>query len=671
MSRLKLLLCVLLALLAVTLAPTANAQSGDDALSVTVEVGFDGYVKTNAWAPVQVTATNTGPSVAGEVRLTTNYPGETYARALSLPSGSKKSVTLFAQLRGDGRFTLEFVTASGQLLYRRTQTPRMLPPDIFMAGVVSSDPSQLNVLAGLRSASSATGSNEPLAVAHLILDQIPEQAAGLSALDALIFNDVDTTPMTPAQRRAVADWVSLGGRLVVGGGPNAAATVAGLADLLPVASLSIQTFPTLVDLGSLVAKAVPDQGPYLVAVPGETSGTVDLYEQGNPLLVHQTVGVGTVTYFGLDFGLAPMDGWAGNEAFWTKILRPLQNTPPFYTTYEAANSINDALANIAVAGLPSPVSLLVFLCTYIVVLVPLNYFVLKRIGRREWAWITIPALIILFTLVGYVGGFRSRSGQVMLRQVSVVRQSEGAARAAVDTFIGLYSPARDHYTLKFAGDVLVQPTDGGSNFKGVKRTASAPTTIFYGPRTELQNLWTDIGSMATALAHGQTQARPIEVNVTLNRQGSRWQASGAIINNSGQTLDDAVLLIGNRGVQLSRLKPGRTKIDHPLRVLNTRPYGDTTLWGEYYYQLGSAQERLNDQIIKSVFWPGSAGANRLLGLGLAIDPDTTVVLLGWQYNTPPETRIEVVGRSVSSSNTNLLIVTARLKDLLQGNTLSD
>jgi len=401
---------------------------------------------------------------------------------------------------------------------------------------------------------------------------------------------------------------------------------------------------------------VPEQGPYLAAVPQSTGGLIDLYEQDRPFLVRYPQGAGEVAYFALDFGLAPMDGWAGHDDFWKRVLVSLDSQVPFYARYDAPRTISDALANISVAALPSPWYFLAFLCSYALFLVPLNYVVLKRLKKIEWAWLTIPALILLFTLFGYVAGFRSRGGEVILRQMSVIRQTAGQPTAQVETFFGVYSPVRQRYTFKFPPDALVQPTDSGSGFNGVKTTASAPTTVFYGNQTELRNLWTDVGGMSTALVQHQTQQPVVDMHLDVVRQGSDWHVVGRIDNRTGQTWQDAILLRGDFGAQLGDLPPGETAIDHPLTRLETQVYSDTSMWGRPYFDIDDAQLQLNDRIIKNIFW-STDGPRPVVGLG-APTPQSggPIYLAGWQFDAQSVTDMQTGGGRFDRQTTNLHIV---------------
>lgn len=657
----------LLILIGLLLLPgAAQAQTAPGGLRFEANLGFDGYAKDGEWMPVTVYAFNAGVEVTGQLRLSTGYPGEAYVKTLNLPSQAQKEVTILMPCQG-GEVTLSFVSDSGKVLYESKETPRNLSNFTMLVGVISTNPALLDLLGGVQTLTY----NEPLVVAHLSPQDLPEQSAALAMLDALVVNDVDTSVLNGAQVEALGQWVDDGGQLVVGGGPNAALTASGLSTLLPVVGLKTETLSTLTDLGDYAGRSIPAQGPYLAAIPQTIAGEVDLAEQGQPFLVHQQRGSGRVTYFALDFGLAPMDGWAGNEAFWKQVLNPLQASPPLYSSYQVAGALNDLLANISVNGLPSPWFLLLFLFSYGFVLVPLNYLVLKKLNRRELAWITFPALILLFSLFGYVAGSRVRGGEAILRRISVVSQTAGQPSAAVDTFMGLYSPVRERYTLKFDRETLVQPTNNNSAFNGVKTTSSAPTMLYYGPMLELQNFWTDIGSMSTAQAHERANVDQVEVNLSLVQQGHDTRVSGSIVNHGQQPIKEALVLVGNQGCVIPVLPPGETPVDAVLQLLETANYTDKDLFGVNYYPpktntVDLMESQARDQVIRGIFWPDDPSVVSKFGLP---GPSSTaadrysVAVVGWQEGASLAGPVEVMGHKVKRDDTALRLIIGRLKGM--------
>lgn len=644
----------LLFLILLLLMPLAAAQAQSSTLKIDVKIGFDGYAKQNTWVPITVRAENAGPPISGEIRARSDYPGETYAVSLNLPAQSQKTITFLAPNRNS--YTVKFVTDDGNTRYDTIVNPRQLAPYDYFVGVIAGDPGTLNLLGGL-----STPTGNVVSVAHLTVDDLPAQAGGLAAFDALIFNDVDTTLLSAGQLATLTGWVAGGGRLVVGGGPNAGLTVAGLQSLLPATDFVLETLPGLDNLAALGNRTIPNAGPFIAAVPKKiTDGIVKLYEQDFPFWVQKKYGMGDVSYFALDFNLAPLDGWAGNDTFWNTMLDPWQGVPPFYTGYAAPQAITDVLANIPGAGLPSPWRFTAFLCFYFLFLVPINYFILKRMKRRELAWLTIPAVILLFTIVGYATGFRARGSDTLLRQLSVVQQPNGSTSARETAFLGLYSPARDKFTLKFSGDTLIRPNESVNGFRGVKTNVSAPTTIFYGASTELRNLWTDIGSLSTVMAQRRITTKPIDVQLTVDRSTAPPFLKGKIINYTPHTFSDVVIVAGLYGYPLGELPPGETLIDMTaMKPLDVMQYTGQTIWRVSYEQV-SLDERLKDQTVRAILWgeqfappPVKPGG----GVSAATDNRAGIIVVGWRDDATSDLVTIDVPRVVQQAQ-ELRIITA-------------
>lgn len=644
----KIFLLLILLLLPLT---SAQAQTPLNGLSFDVSAGFDGYAKQNTWIPLMVHAENVGAAVSGEIHARSDYPGETYATSLNLPTQSQKNITLLVP--NHGLFTVEFVAENGDVLFKKTVNPRQLAPMDFLMGVVSDTPDLLGFVAGLSNPMGGV-----VTVAHLGVDEIPADFGALGAFDALVFNNVDTTGLSSAQRDALTAWVVSGGRLVIGGGPNAGITVAGLQSLLPAGEFLLENINSLDNLAHLGGKPIPNAGPFVAAVPQSIKGKIELAETDAPLWVRQPLGEGEVSYFALDFSLAPLDGWAGNNIFWEKLLGTLQTRQPFFTGYAAPQAINDVLANISGAGLPSPVRFTAFLCFYFLFLVPINYFVLKRMKRRELAWLTIPAMILVFTLIGYAIGFRNRGSDTILRQLSVVWQPAGSEQATETAFLGIFSPERARFTLEFPADALVQPADGGNGFRGVKRGTSAATTVFYGSKTEFRNLFTDIGSMSTVMAQRPLLADVIELRLETVDRANSPHISGTIINHGQKTLTNAALFSGEYGYRLGDVPPGETAINAPMQRVDTTTYSGQSMWGENYDQI-PVDDRLRDQTVRAILWgdyynsrpvPMSGATNARFLLA-----DDAILLTGWHDNVQSDL-VTVKGKRVVKEAQELRVV---------------
>jgi hypothetical protein len=95
---------------------------------------------------------------------------------------------------------------------------------------------------------------------------------------------------------------------------------------------------------------------------------------------------------------------------------------------------------------------IVLLTLLAVLLGPVDYKVLKRIGRLPLTWVTCSLWIILFSVGAYYGVQALRSGRMQLRVVSVLDGIEGSDYAWSTAYCGLFAPYSDAYKLKGLGE---------------------------------------------------------------------------------------------------------------------------------------------------------------------------------------------------------------------------
>ncbi len=119
----------------------------------------------------------------------------------------------------------------------------------------------------------------PLTVALGIAD-LPERVEAWSTLDRLIWQDTDSSQLTPAQLDALRGWVAGGGRLVIVGGTVGPASIAALPDLLlpyrPTATTDVAPSSLVALLGE-----IPEGATDLPALSGELIGGRTLASAGD------------------------------------------------------------------------------------------------------------------------------------------------------------------------------------------------------------------------------------------------------------------------------------------------------------------------------------------------------------------------------------------------------
>jgi len=88
-----------------------------------------------------------------------------------------------------------------------------------------------------------------------------------------------------------------------------------------------------------------------------------------------------------------------------------------------------------------------FLLLYLLVAVPLNYFVFGWFRRREIAWAAVPLWAIIFSIGAYVVGYQQ--GRLTVDQLTVVEAGPGQPEGLARTLMGVYAPRRGNYRFQF------------------------------------------------------------------------------------------------------------------------------------------------------------------------------------------------------------------------------
>src|SRR5207247_9754374 len=105
--------------------------------------------------------------------------------------------------------------------------------------------------------------------------------------------------------------------------------------------------------------------------------------------------------------------------------------------------------------LPPTGGLIVLLAAYILVVGPLNYLILRRLDRREWAWVSVPAFVLGFAAAAYGYGSLLRGTDVIVNEIAIVRRAPDATEGRAQDYFGIFSPTRASYRVEVPGGALL------------------------------------------------------------------------------------------------------------------------------------------------------------------------------------------------------------------------
>lgn len=653
-------------------------------VELSLTAGYNSYFRGGQWLPVRISASNLGDDVAGEVQVRTgdlsSLAATVYSTPLDLPRGARKQVFLYVSLDGFSQdLQVELVDQQGDVIGRASTRVRSVDRADVLFAVITASP---------LGAVDLTGVTPGIATARQAswqIDDLPPLAEALAGLDAILFHDVDTGMLSTEQVSAIKRWVRSGGHLMIAGGDTWQRTTAAFDDILPVtpqgtAPLAdgsalaeyVRAGPAALDAETTVTRAEPRAGARVLVAAGDLA-----------LIVRGTYGAGTVDFLAFDPNAEPVRSWNAKNRLWDALITSTGQAPSWAGGFSSWGVAREATLTTFSTVLPTFVQLCGFLGLYIALVGPANYLILRRLNRRELAWITIPVLIVVFSVLAYTVGFNLRGNVATINRLTVARLWAGSDEAEVHSLIGIHSPRRSTYDIAAERGYLLRtlPGLGGGSL-------GTPARINESLRTIAEGVPIDAGTVSSFAASGFAPAPLIEGSAVWDvSTGATATLRGTVTNHSDVTLDDAVVVARGTSRHLGTLAPGERRSftltigpQDPGPLSLGSPYSAITpysapAWGYTATRPGwcfspeGLYLTLPDVMGQEVFSCAAAGVSprdqeirrrfRLLG-ALIVDRDESggrgagVTLFGWSDRAL--VGVELIGRPQKVEDTTLYIV---------------
>lgn len=574
------LLSTLLALLPGLATPQA-AYAAEPSISIKTEIGYDGHYKIGQWTPLKITLTS-DTDISGELVVQTEYPNSSnwasYAVKVDLPAGTPKEVAFgilghsFHKDNNSIRFYKNSVE-TGKYIPFKASTPYLNSGGDTgtLIGVLASDPDSMNFLNVLN------GKGKNVKVIPLKPEQLPEDGLLLDGLDVLVINNFTTGNLGDKRTEAIKAWVKKGGTLVLSGGSGFAKTIQGLEDLSPVDYSGHADVTALKELEKATGKTISLDGTFPVSAAKPKDGAQTLIEGEQPLFASWDVGQGSVIYAAYDVSMEPLQSWSGHAELWNTVL---QQHVQLATTSQGNTVWNDNLdrrINYLLDYFPTltlpPYSLLLWLLLgYAVVVAPGLYFVLKKLDKREWAWLLIPVIAVLASGGIYVAGTTGKS-TLRTNTLSII-ELDGRGYAERSTSTALFIPRSGDYKLSFpAGThVTVQREDGlisgGQTMapeRQLIRLADSGTTV------DLKGMTHRSLAKLSVKQLEERQLGQLEMNISFDDQGV---PQGTVTNKTSADLTNTAIILNDKMYLLGDIAKNQTaSITSSPSTVNYNDYG--------------------------------------------------------------------------------------------------
>ncbi len=448
-------------------AGASNLVHADEGrLHIKVDEGLKGKAKRYKGFPITLTVTNNGKDFSGD--LTVVIPRDYNAIGnkvipIDIAAGATKkihfsvpqmegmnvfrngpgqpSVEQFHLYEGSWEDGKEVPVDTGLSI-----SPTYIQDNKAVIGVLTDQPDQLNYLKLL------SFMGESPEVLFLDAEDIPKESVGLNVLDLLVIQDYDVANLSQERQTSIKQWMMKGGHIATGSTPGLMQQFGSLSEDLPLQIEGKESVNSIERFNQIESFTITNFELYKGSF--KETATIQYEENGTPLVIEQSQGQGKITQFSYDISHPAFQEWGGNADIWDSVVgnyQPNRNRN-IYDRLGDTSRYFETLANFKLS------TLALLFSGYILLVVPILYFILKKMDKREWAWLLIPALAVITSVGLYVVGAQDRLGDYKTKAVSIVsvdQNGEGYGRGSVS----MLSKEAGTYALEVDASLQPFPTE--------------------------------------------------------------------------------------------------------------------------------------------------------------------------------------------------------------------
>ena len=413
-----------------------------------LDAGFNGLVRHDKWAPVNVEIINRGDNFKGALEtVPANLIGAarfkfhkpSVSRPVSLPAGATKRFTAYVfmtQVVWYGHVAL--VDHKGRTVWKEL-TPRLnLAPQAGLVLAVG----RRGPVRKVFDLSDEEDPNQRIRIVTLQGSALPDHWVGYDAVDAVVFYRADYSSLREMQKRALEDWINAGGTLVIcyddtmRGGESTP-----FPRLLPVRIVSGET------------TVPPGEFRVLATEPASEAVTIKNVElqigrsfsdyQGRPLVVERACGAGRVIFLSFDIRQESVQKWNGRK----QLVYYLKDGSVSSIPPELVQMATNQMQQLQELSHPPFWRLGLFLIFSIVIIGPVNYRMLSKRNRKEWAFATVPLLSLILSGGGYFWAKGVKGGQAILNRSSILCFGGSTDKTRRVEYCGFFSASPGEFEL--------------------------------------------------------------------------------------------------------------------------------------------------------------------------------------------------------------------------------
>lgn len=333
-------------------------------------------------------------------------------------------------------------------------------------------------------------------------------------------------------------------------------------------------------------------------------------------------GLGSITVLAFAVDDGPVIEWTGQQELWTSLIGRLapilpskdldnQQFAKANLTGEANKDLSSRLyRNLDNFEVPriSFGWVAAFILIYILIVGPVDYFLLKKVFKRlEWTWVTFPAIVLIVSALAYVSAYAMRGDQLKINKVDLLdidmRTSidvEGKTKKVFgygSSWFSILSPRIQNYTFGIQPAVgqkvdLANPeSPPNSMVTWITRAESQAGGGLYNTRSYnyaedargVENVPVPVWSTKSFRSTWDLEfaQSPLEVDLYYRENDPDQKISGTIRNKLPINLEDVQIVYGEDYVDLGQDLPGMNAGSPAIPVdFGWHNFGDMKRWAK-------------------------------------------------------------------------------------------
>jgi hypothetical protein len=303
-----------------------------------------------------------------------------------------------------------------------------------------------------------------------------------------------------------------------------------------------------------------------------------------PLIVRSAYGLGKITLIGFDTDSEAFHNWDWKTDFWSATLEAKTAVGSNQRLNQWAQFQDDSsldLANrIESFGDVPVISFAVvalFIGIYIILIGPVDYFILKKIFKRlEYTWFTFPTVVLAVSLAAYFGAYYLKGDKLRLNKVDLVEIDTAHQQVMGTTWLAIFSPRLQNYNVDIEPQGISSPAVTlswlGRATMGARGIGQSQGGLFerlydYNPNaTGIRNLPIQVWSEKSLEARWSGTFDRAQPAIESKLQKDGLYLKGSLTYRLPQKLEGAKLFYSDKYWPLGTLDPGTTiTIDPPRR----------------------------------------------------------------------------------------------------------